>query len=110
MNTKITRRSAIGVSLAGVFGIRRALAESGSWRPSKLIIQGLGKGEVDAICERRLERPRVSFSKACGEATRQAAHRVCAVAQQLLVEARFATLCLPPASLDLPASKPLHPY
>ena len=39
---------------------------------------GRCKRSVAAICERRLERPRVSFSKACGEATRQAAHRVCA--------------------------------
>jgi len=30
-----------------------------------------------AICERRFDRPRVSFSKACGPATRQAAHRIC---------------------------------
>jgi hypothetical protein len=30
-----------------------------------------------AICERRFDRPLVSFSTACGEATRQAAHRIC---------------------------------
>lgn len=30
-----------------------------------------------AICERRFDRPLVSFSKACGPATRQAAHRIC---------------------------------
>jgi hypothetical protein len=30
-----------------------------------------------AICEQRFDRPRVSFSKACGDATRQAAHRIC---------------------------------
>lgn len=30
-----------------------------------------------AICERRFDRPLVSFSKACGHATRQAAHRIC---------------------------------
>jgi hypothetical protein len=30
-----------------------------------------------AICERRFDRPLVSFSKACGAATRQAAHRIC---------------------------------
>jgi len=29
------------------------------------------------ICERRYDRPRVSFSKACGDASRQAAHRIC---------------------------------
>lgn len=32
---------------------------------------------VAAVCERRLMRPRVSFSKACGDAVRQGAHRVC---------------------------------
>jgi hypothetical protein len=42
---------------------------------------GRCRRSVAAICERRLERPRVSFSKACGEATRQAAHRVCAHAR-----------------------------
>src|SRR3954453_6139771 len=31
-----------------------------------------------AICERRFDRPLVSFSTACGDATRQAAHRICA--------------------------------
>src|SRR5437867_5141660 len=30
-----------------------------------------------AICERRFDRPLVSFSKACGGAARQAAHRIC---------------------------------
>src|SRR5205085_7221392 len=30
-----------------------------------------------SICERRFERPLVSFSKACGEAVRQAARRIC---------------------------------
>ena len=30
-----------------------------------------------AVCERRFDRPLVSFSKACGDATRQAAHRIC---------------------------------
>lgn len=30
-----------------------------------------------AICERRFDRPLVSFSKACGSASRQAAHRIC---------------------------------
>lgn len=30
-----------------------------------------------AICERRFDRLLVSFSKACGDATRQAAHRIC---------------------------------
>jgi hypothetical protein len=30
-----------------------------------------------AICERRFDRPLVSFSKACGDAVRQAAHRNC---------------------------------
>lgn len=30
-----------------------------------------------AICEHRFDRPLVSFSKACGAATRQAAHRIC---------------------------------
>jgi hypothetical protein len=33
---------------------------------------------VAAICEARLNRPRVSFSKACGDALRQAGHRICA--------------------------------
>ena len=31
-----------------------------------------------AICERRFDRPLVSFSTACGPASRQAAHRICA--------------------------------
>jgi hypothetical protein len=35
------------------------------------------KESVASVCELRLERPRVSFSKACGDAVRQAAHRVC---------------------------------
>jgi hypothetical protein len=30
-----------------------------------------------AICEHRFDRPQVSFSKACGAAVRQAAHRIC---------------------------------
>lgn len=30
-----------------------------------------------AICERRFDRPRIAFSKACGDAVRQAAHRIC---------------------------------
>jgi hypothetical protein len=30
-----------------------------------------------AICERRFDRPLVSFSKACGDASRQAARRIC---------------------------------
>jgi hypothetical protein len=34
-------------------------------------------GSLAAICERRFERPQVSFSKACGDAVRQAAHRIC---------------------------------
>ena len=34
-----------------------------------------------AICERRFDRPRVSFSKACGAAVRQAAHRICSHAK-----------------------------
>jgi hypothetical protein len=34
-------------------------------------------GSLAAICERRFARPQVSFSKACGDAVRQAAHRIC---------------------------------
>src|SRR5438445_11985648 len=34
-----------------------------------------------AICERRFDRPLVSFSKACGAAVRQAAHRICSHAK-----------------------------
>lgn len=36
---------------------------------------------VATICERRFERPRVSFSKACGDAVRQAGHRICSHAK-----------------------------
>ena len=35
-------------------------------------------GSLISICERLFERPQVSFSKACGDAVRQAAHRICA--------------------------------
>lgn len=35
-------------------------------------------GSLVSICERLFERPQVSFSKACGDAVRQAAHRICA--------------------------------
>jgi len=34
-------------------------------------------GSLAAICERLFERPQVSFSKVCGDAARQAAHRIC---------------------------------